>query len=136
MQGHTVVAEATEPEWTAGPPGWWWGTNRAGGIYYCGRVHVVHPDQPTHGLCGLPITDVWEQRPPVPDHLCPDCCVLAMAATYPPLAAAVPQQQVGGAHAADTGWFAALSDQPADQPDDPLAEQTAVIPAFDPGDDP
>ncbi|MFC5054539.1 hypothetical protein [Saccharothrix xinjiangensis] len=28
--------------------------------------------------------DVWELRPPTPEHLCPDCCVLAMAASHPP----------------------------------------------------
>jgi hypothetical protein len=59
---------------------WWWGTNRPGGMYYAGRVHVVHPVQRTAGLCGLPVEDLWEVRPPLPEHLCPDCCVRAMAA--------------------------------------------------------
>jgi hypothetical protein len=53
-------------------PAWWWGTNRPGGKYYAGRVHVVHPGQRTAGLCGLPVEDVWEVRPPLSEHLCPD----------------------------------------------------------------
>ncbi|HEY0803485.1 MAG TPA: hypothetical protein VGD84_00400 [Pseudonocardiaceae bacterium] len=121
------MADRCEPGPTAEPVAWWWGTNRAGGTYYAGRVHVVHPNHPSHGLCGLPITDVWELRPPVPDHLCDHCCVLAMAASYPPFATAVPQQATGQ-HAADDGWFAALSDQPAVAVD-PLTEQTTVTPA-------
>ncbi|GDY31933.1 hypothetical protein GTS_35660 [Gandjariella thermophila] len=66
------------------PVGWWWGTNRPGGTFYAGRAHVVQPDQPMAGLCGLPVSDVWELRPPSPERLCPDCCVLAMTASYPP----------------------------------------------------
>lgn len=70
----------------AGPTaGWWWGTNRPGGTFYAGRAHVVHPAHPASGLCGLPVDDVGELRPPTPDHLCPDCCVLAMAASDPPV---------------------------------------------------
>jgi hypothetical protein len=57
-----------------------------------------------------------------------------MAAAYPPLATAVPQQ-VDGQHAIDTGWFAALSDQSAD-PADPPAERTTVMPVFEADDDP
>lgn len=66
--------------------GWWWGTNRPGGTYYAGRTHVVHPAQPATALCGLPVEDVLELRPPVPAHLCPDCCVLAMTASFPAFA--------------------------------------------------
>ncbi len=74
---------------TTSPPagtatGWWWGTNRPGGTFYAGRAHVVHPTQRASGLCGLPVDDVWERRPPTPEHLCPDCCLLAMATSYPP----------------------------------------------------
>jgi hypothetical protein len=69
---------------------WWWGTNRRGGMYYAGRVHVVHPGRRATGLCGLPVEDVWELRPPMPQHMCPDCCVLAMAASYPPFSAPTP----------------------------------------------
>lgn len=68
----------------SGQMAWWWGTNRPDGTYYAGRVHVVHPEQRACGLCGLPVDDVLELRPPVPDHLCPDCCVLAMTLSYPP----------------------------------------------------
>ncbi|MGI8307174.1 hypothetical protein [Saccharopolyspora hattusasensis] len=64
--------------------GWWWGTNRPGGAYYAGRTHVVHPEHSSTGLCGLPVDDVWEVRPAMPEQLCPECCVLAMAASYPP----------------------------------------------------
>ena len=74
------------------PVVWWWGTNRPGGPYYAGRVHVVDPNQRTRGVCGLPVTDVWELRPPVPLRLCPDCCVYAMAATFPAFAASTSTQ--------------------------------------------
>lgn len=62
-----------------------WGTNRQGGTadHYAGRVHIVWPDNEFYGLCGLPIEEIWEQRPPVPDNLCPLCCVRAMAALFP-----------------------------------------------------
>jgi hypothetical protein len=61
-----------------------WGTNRKGSLHYAGRVHVVWPTGPQTGECGLPVDDVWEQRPPFPTHLCPDCCVIAMAKLFPP----------------------------------------------------
>lgn len=78
----------------SGPLDWWWGTNRVGGTYYAGRAHVVHPEQRMSGLCGLPVDDVWEARPPVPEHLCPDCCLLAMAVSYPPFPTTVPRQPI------------------------------------------
>ena len=63
----------------------YWGTNHQGGTadHYAGRVHIVWPDNEFYGLCGLPIEEIWEQRPPVPDNLCPLCCVRAMAALFP-----------------------------------------------------
>jgi hypothetical protein len=54
MRGRELVADRTQPGPTWGLAAWWWGTNRAGGTYYAGRVHVVHPDHRSHGLCGLP----------------------------------------------------------------------------------
>ncbi len=106
--------------------GWWWGTNRPGGTFYAGRAHVVRPAQLAAGLCGLPVDDVWELRPPTPEHLCPDCCVLAMAASYPPFsptpAPPLPRR----------GTSTARSAPAAEAP----AEQTASIPAIGAGDDP
>ena len=61
----------------------WWGTNRRGGLYYAGRVHVVWSDCPRSALCGLPIDDTWVNRPPAPERLCPECCSLAMAWLFP-----------------------------------------------------
>jgi len=63
----------------------YWGTNHQGGTadHYAGRVHVVWPENEFYGLCGLPIEEIWEQRPPVPDNLCTLCCVRAMAALFP-----------------------------------------------------
>ncbi|MCE7011767.1 hypothetical protein LWC34_54485 [Kibdelosporangium philippinense] len=104
---------------TGATAGWWWGTNRPGGTYYAGRAHVVHPAQPTAGLCGLPVDDVWELRPPMPEHLCPDCCVLAMAASYPPFPTTPPPP---------LPRRAASHDRPALAPEAP-AEQTAAMPA-------
>jgi hypothetical protein len=103
----------------AAAPDWWWGTNRPGGTFYSGRVHVVHPDQSAVALCGLPVGDVWELRPPVPQHLCPDCCVLAMAATYPPFT-----PSPAGRH--ERNW-------PGPSQDDP-AEQTTELPVLADGD--
>lgn len=60
-----------------------WGTNRVGGLYYAGRVHIVWASQPSIALCGLPIDDVWNQRPATPARLCPECCLIAMAALFP-----------------------------------------------------
>lgn len=60
-----------------------WGTNRDGGLYYAGRVHIVWTSQPWIGLCGLPVDDVWNQRPSTPVRLCPECCLIAMAALFP-----------------------------------------------------
>lgn len=62
----------------------YWGTNREGGYHYAGRVHVVWPSGARMGECGLPVDDVWRQRPPWPTHLCPDCCLIAMAKLFPP----------------------------------------------------
>lgn len=61
-----------------------WGTNRPDGPLYAGRTHIVWPDIPEHALCGLPITDLWRLRPPIPARLCPDCCVTATARLHPP----------------------------------------------------
>lgn len=61
----------------------WWGTNRANSTFYAGRTHVVWPGSGRAGLCGLPVDDLWELRPAVPELLCPDCCLLAMAALFP-----------------------------------------------------
>lgn len=111
---------------TEQPAGWWWGTNRPGGTFYAGRVHVVHPAHPTSGLCGLPVDDVWELRPPTPEHLCPDCCVLAMAASYPPFppspAPPLPRR------ATSTGSPAPATEAPG--------EQTVSMPALGTEDDP
>ena len=38
------------------PMRWWWGTNRPGGVYYAGRVHIVAPEDPATGVCDLPGT--------------------------------------------------------------------------------
>lgn len=64
-------------------PRLWWGTNREGGLYYAGRVHVVWPGRKPVALCGLPVQDLWELRPSVPELVCPDCCVRAVAALFP-----------------------------------------------------
>ena len=103
---------------------WWWGTNRPGGVYYAGRVHIVAPEDPATGMCGLPVTDLWEQRPPTPEHLCPDCCVRAVAASYPPspTASALLRPTVGRHQLADDDWFST--------PADNQAEQTAVLPVL------
>lgn len=61
-----------------------WGTNRVGGIYYAGRTHVVWPGGSPIAVCGLPVSDLWEHRPPIPSLLCPDCCLMAIARAYPP----------------------------------------------------
>ncbi|GAA3838512.1 hypothetical protein GCM10022243_01250 [Saccharothrix violaceirubra] len=101
--------------------GWWWGTNRPGGTFYAGRAHVVHPARPTAGLCGLPVDDVGELRPPTPEHLCPDCCVPAMAASHPPFplgSAPPPPREATG-------------------PDQPVpAERTTAMPVVGKDDDP
>jgi hypothetical protein len=102
--------------------GWWWGTNRPGGTFYAGRAHVVHPSQPKFALCGMPVSDSWELRPPTPEHLCPECCVLAMAASYPPFHP--PQGLPLPRRSATTGSSVAT------------AEQTARLPALSAYDDP
>ena len=61
----------------------WWGTNRPGGPLYAGRMHVVRSNDTKMALCGLPVADVWSRRPATPDHLCPECCLLAMALMFP-----------------------------------------------------
>lgn len=96
--------------------GWWWGTNRQDGPYYAGRAHVVHPDQPTTALCGLPVDTVWRLRPSEPPHLCPECCVLALAASYPPFSA----PPLASTRTVGTDWFTPPRTQ---------AEKTAVITA-------
>jgi hypothetical protein len=106
---------------TARPAGWWWGTNQPGGILYAGRVHVVAPGGAAQGLCGLPVDDVWEQRPPLPDFLCPDCCVRAMAASYPQVSN--PTRQPTG-----TAWRCTSPGPPV--------EQTVVLRALREDDDP
>jgi hypothetical protein len=133
MRAREQVAERTPPESRSEPAPWWWGTNRPGGVYYAGRVHVVHPDQPDEALCELPVTDVCEVRPPVPETLCPDCCVRAMTVSYPPFAA-VPEP-ADGERAVDPHWFSGPSDQPLALPGS-MAERTAVMPVIGPGDDP
>lgn len=94
--------------------GWWWGTKRTTGSRYAGRAHVVHPDQPTTGLCGRPVDYTWVLRPSTPEHLCPDCCVLAMAASYPLLPRLTPSRD-------DVSTTAAIptSQQPVNADDDP-----------------
>lgn len=133
MRARELVAEQTPPGPRSEPAPWWWGTNRPGGVYYAGRVHVVHPDQPRQALCELPVTDVWEVRPPVPETLCPDCCVRAMTVSYPPFAA-VPEQAAGG-NAQDSGWFSGLAEHSSASPES-MTEQTVVMPLISPDDDP
>ena len=74
-----------------------WGTNPRGGWAqrYGQRVHVVWAADPRRALCGLPVTYRWELRPPSTTlpvfapagaealRLCPECCLLAMAALFP-----------------------------------------------------
>lgn len=60
-----------------------WGTNRPGGLFYAGRVHAVWPVGPPQAMCGLPVGEVWSHRPPIPELLCPDCCVAAISALFP-----------------------------------------------------
>jgi hypothetical protein len=94
----TMNAVEQRPSGPVPATAWWWGTNRAGGVYYAGRAHVVHPNRRTVALCGLPVEDVWELRPPMPNHLCPECCLLAMSVSHPTFPAAV-----------DTEWFTPAS---------------------------
>lgn len=101
------------------PVAWWWGTNRPGGPYYAARAHVVAPGGPATGLCGLPVADLWQSRPPVPEHLCPDCCVRAMAVSHPPFPATPPRLAAGQPR---PGWFA--------QPRDTSFAETAVLPTI------
>ena len=72
-----------------------WGTNPPSGRAdrYGGRVHVVWPDGPVTGLCGLPVTHRWLARPTSEAltaavatglRMCPECCLMAMAALFPP----------------------------------------------------
>ncbi len=60
-----------------------WGTNRPDGDFYAGRVHAVWPSGTPQAMCGLPVGEVWAHRPPVPERLCPDCCVAATSALFP-----------------------------------------------------
>lgn len=64
-----------------------WGTNRAGGVYYAGRVHVAS-DIEAIALCGLPIDESWSRRPNGP--LCPECSMAAMEWLFPPSPALSP----------------------------------------------
>lgn len=57
-----------------------WGTNRAGGAYYAGRVHVAS-DIEAIALCGLPIDESWSWRPNGP--LCPECSMAAIEWLFP-----------------------------------------------------
>ena len=79
----TGPAGAVTANQRASAPVVYWGTNREGGYHYAGRAHVVWPHGAQTGECGLPVDDVWEQRPPFPTHLCPECCVIAMAKLFP-----------------------------------------------------
>lgn len=85
---------------TQAQPLLFWGTNQQGGTAdrYAGRVHVVWPSDECFGLCGLPIEEIWEQRPPVPDTLCPLCCVRAMAALFPAFAVSLLGSSGPGRH--------------------------------------
>lgn len=67
---------------TAGSQSLRWGTNRNGGLYYAGRVHLVMSnggDGQATALCGLPVRDLWPSRPPIPRRLCPECCIEAIS---------------------------------------------------------
>ena len=66
-------------------PALFWGTNAEGGKadHYGGRVHVVLWRTKFTAFCGLPVEEIWEQRPPNPPNLCPLCCVRAMAFLFP-----------------------------------------------------
>ncbi|ONI78042.1 hypothetical protein ALI144C_32170 [Actinosynnema sp. ALI-1.44] len=61
----------------------WWGTNPECSAYYAGRVHAVSREYPWTSLCGLPVEQVWEQRPLTSHRLCPECCLLAVAWIFP-----------------------------------------------------
>ncbi|MGB3441117.1 MAG: hypothetical protein WBA97_20400 [Actinophytocola sp.] len=100
----------------------YWGTNQQGGTadHYAGRVHVVWPNNEFSGLCRLPIEEIWEQRPPVPDNLCPLCCVRAMAVLFPAFSEshlAVPP---------GTGRHELVAAVPPERP----VEQTMLIPVI------
>ncbi|WP_143230702.1 hypothetical protein [Actinosynnema sp. ALI-1.44] len=60
-----------------------WGTNPERGVYYAARLHVVSRQCPWTALCGLPVEQVWEQRPITSHRLCPECCLLAIAWMFP-----------------------------------------------------
>jgi hypothetical protein len=109
-----------EDNTTAASTGWWFGTNRPGGPYYAGRVHVVFPGQGATALCGLPVDDVWELRPAEPQHLCPDCCVAAIAASYPAFSLAPEPRPATGPSGLADDWFGPAAEAPA--------ERTAVLP--------
>lgn len=126
MTGVLLMEEDT----TASSTGWWFGTNRPGGTYYAGRVHVVYPGQGATALCGLPVDDVWELRPAVPEHLCPDCCVAAIALSYPAFSPApeLPPADQPDVSAVDD-WFAPSPRQGGRfTRDEQPAEQTRVLP--------
>lgn len=96
-----------------------WGTNRQGGTgdRYGGRVHVVWPDNESFAVCGLPVEEIWEQRPPVPDTLCPLCCVRAMAALFPAFSASLlGPASATGRHELHTHVQDAFAGSPVDQP--------------------
>lgn len=98
----------------------YWGTNREGSYHYAGRTHVVWPGGRRTGECGLPVDDVWEQRPPFPTHLCPECCVIAMAKLFPPFEIQqTPARQTNGLGSGASIRLPALPAWPAGEADDP-----------------
>jgi hypothetical protein len=126
----SLIQDRTPAEPAAPAARWWWGTNHAGGTYYAGRAHVVEPSRPRSGLCGLPVDNVWTQRPPLPEHLCPDCCVLAMTIAYPTLPRTPPSltPPLAPRNAASTGRLI--------PPAPPPTEQTTATPTVGPCDAP
>lgn len=125
-----------EGETTAPPADWWFGTNRPAGVYYAGRVHVVHPHRPAVALCGLPIDDVWQVRPPEPEHLCPDCCVMAVELSYPPFLIVPPARLAEGERSSvDTAWSGPILPG-ASEMAERSTEETALLPMVRGDDDP
>ncbi|MGQ0840543.1 hypothetical protein [Actinokineospora sp.] len=54
-----------------------WGISQV----YPGRAHVVDGPDPT-GLCGIPVAQVYSQRPDRP-LICPECALAYMRAAFP-----------------------------------------------------
>ncbi|ONI83184.1 hypothetical protein ALI144C_16940 [Actinosynnema sp. ALI-1.44] len=44
---------------------------------------MVSQQYPWTALCGLPVEQVWQQRPLTSHRLCPECCLLAVAWMFP-----------------------------------------------------